>query len=71
VTAPNSPPSPRGTAQIFWLKTRARWKETPTTLEPTGADRGPLEIIHLLLEDVDARQRDPRVIEHQKTEQKP
>jgi hypothetical protein len=43
----------------------------PTTLEHTGADGGPLETIHLLLDDVDARQRDPRVIEHQKTEQKP
>jgi hypothetical protein len=53
------------------LKTRARWKETPTTLEHTGVDGGSLEIIHSLLEDIDARQRDPRMIEHQNTEQKP
>jgi hypothetical protein len=25
------------TAQIFWLKTRARWRETPTELRHTGA----------------------------------
>ncbi len=25
------------TAQIFWLKTRARWKETPTELKHSGA----------------------------------
>jgi hypothetical protein len=37
VTAPNSPPSPRGTAQIFWLKTRARWRETPVELKHSGS----------------------------------
>src|SRR5690348_6679565 len=25
------------TAQIFWLKTRARWRETPTELRHSGA----------------------------------
>jgi hypothetical protein len=67
----NSAKNGNVTAQIFWLKTRARWRETPTTLEHTGVDGGPLEIIHLLLDDIDARQRDPRMIEHEKTEQKP
>ena len=37
MTAPNSPPSPRGTAQIFWLKTRARWRETPVELRHSGS----------------------------------
>ena len=37
MTAPNSPPSPRGTAQIFWLKTRARWRETPVELKHSGS----------------------------------
>ena len=31
------------TAQIFWLKTRARWKEA-TVLEHTGADGGGLKV---------------------------
>lgn len=30
------------TAQIFWLKTRARWRET-NHLELTGKDGGPIE----------------------------
>lgn len=30
------------TAMIFWLKTRARWKESHS-LELTGADGGPIE----------------------------
>lgn len=30
-------------AAIFWLKTRARWKET-STHEVTGAEGGPLQI---------------------------
>lgn len=55
------------TAQIFWLKTRARWRETPTLHEITGANGGPLEIIHTLLNDIDARQREPKVIEHDPT----
>lgn len=53
------------TAQIFWLKTRARWKEAPIAVEHTGANGGPLAIVHALLDDIDARARDPRVIEHQ------
>ena len=32
-------------AAIFWLKCRAGWKET-TTLEHTGPEGGPLEIVH-------------------------
>lgn len=28
---------------IFWLKTRARWKETPQGVELTGKDGAPLE----------------------------
>lgn len=31
------------TAAIFWLKTRARWKEAPQTLEHTGKDGAPIE----------------------------
>lgn len=31
------------TAMIFWLKTRARWKESPQTLELTGQNGGPME----------------------------
>ena len=32
------------TAQIFWLKTRARWRET-AALEVSGLDGSPLQII--------------------------
>lgn len=28
-------------AQIFWMKTRARWKETPTELRHGGSDDAP------------------------------
>jgi hypothetical protein len=31
------------TAMIFWLKTRARWKEVPQAVELTGAAGGPME----------------------------
>ncbi|MGA4275589.1 hypothetical protein ACI2VH_02865 [Ralstonia nicotianae] len=31
------------TAAIFWLKTQARWKETPQGIELTGKDGGPVE----------------------------
>lgn len=31
------------TAMIFWLKTRARWKESPQSVELTGKDGGPIE----------------------------
>jgi len=34
------------TAIIFWLKTRARWKET-NSLELTGADGGPIAVASL------------------------
>lgn len=33
----NSAKSGNVTAQIFWLKTRARWKETPAELRHSGA----------------------------------
>src|SRR3982751_1230646 len=33
----NSARSGNVTAQIFWLKTRARWRETPTELRHSGA----------------------------------
>lgn len=32
------------TAMIFWLKTRAKWKESPTVLEHTGSEGGPIEV---------------------------
>ena len=31
------------TSMIFWLKTRARWKESPQQVEVTGKDGGPVE----------------------------
>lgn len=31
------------TSMIFWLKTRARWKESPQRVELTGKDGGPVE----------------------------
>jgi len=31
------------TAMIFWLKTRARWKESPQAVELSGRDGGPIE----------------------------
>lgn len=31
------------TSMIFWLKTRARWKESPQQVELTGKDGGPVE----------------------------
>jgi hypothetical protein len=33
----NAAKSGNVTAQIFWLKTRARWRETPTELRHSGA----------------------------------
>lgn len=57
------------TAQIFWLKCRARWKEPASAHEITGLNGGPLEIVHALLEDIDQRQRGP-VIEHQASGEK-
>ena len=30
-------------AMIFWLKTRARWKETPQEVELSGKDGGPIK----------------------------
>lgn len=31
------------TSMIFWLKTRARWKESPQRVELTGKNGGPVE----------------------------
>ncbi len=31
------------TSMIFWLKTRARWRESPHRVELTGKDGGPVE----------------------------
>lgn len=31
-------------SMFFWLKTRARWRESPTELELKGADGGPVAI---------------------------
>jgi hypothetical protein len=67
----NSAKSGNVAAQIFWLKTRARWREIPTSHELTGPNGGPLEIIHSLLDDIDARQRDLKTIEHHETEHEP
>ena len=33
----NSAKNGNVTAQIFWLKTRAKWRETPTELRHSGA----------------------------------
>lgn len=38
--------SPSITAAIFWLKTRARWKETQG-LEVTGPDGGPVQSVSM------------------------
>ncbi len=35
------------TAIIFWLKTRARWKESPQQLELTGKDGGPVHGVNM------------------------
>jgi hypothetical protein len=43
------------TAAIFWLKTRARWKET-SVQEHTGPDGGPIEEIRRII-------CDPKVID--------
>jgi hypothetical protein len=41
------------TAQIFWLKTRAGWRETPTAHEIAGKDGGPIEhsVIEMIVVD--------------------
>jgi len=39
----NSAKSGNVTAQIFWLKTRARWREAPTTLEHSGPNGAPIQ----------------------------
>ena len=40
----NSARSGNVTAQIFWLKTRARWRETPTELKHSGSISGRKEL---------------------------
>lgn len=45
---------PSVTAAIFWLKTKAGWKET-TTHEHTGKDGAPIPFSNLSDEDLDAR----------------
>ena len=42
-TATDSHPGGNPTSQIFWLKTRGGWKETPKPLELTGPNGGPVE----------------------------
>ena len=42
------------TAAIFWLKTRAGWKET-TVSQHTGRDGGPIEYANMTEAEVDAR----------------
>ena len=39
----NSAKNGNVTAQIFWLKTRARWREVPTALEHSGPNGGPIQ----------------------------
>jgi hypothetical protein len=41
-------------AQIFWLKTRARWKEAPTELRHGGSDEAPAMKMELTHHVVDA-----------------
>jgi hypothetical protein len=53
----NSAKSGNVTAQIFWLKTRARWREVPTTLEHAGLNGGPINILSQLLGDIDGKTR--------------
>jgi hypothetical protein len=42
-TPTESHPGGNPTSQIFWLKTRGRWKEAPQAVEVTGAGGGPVE----------------------------
>lgn len=35
------------TAQIFWLKTRARWKESPQSIELSGKNGAPIQNANL------------------------
>ena len=44
-------------ATIFWLKTRAGWRET-TILEHTGPQGGPLEVLHGSLDERIAHELD-------------
>lgn len=39
------------TAAIFWLKTRAGWKETPQAVELTGKDGGPIQSVGIQTAD--------------------
>ncbi|MHB0973944.1 MAG: hypothetical protein ACYC0P_06855 [Thiobacillus sp.] len=42
-TATETHPGGNPTSQIFWLKTRGGWKETPKPIELTGKNGGPVE----------------------------
>ena len=42
-TATDVYPGGNPTSQIFWMKTRGGWKETPKPLEISGKDGGPIE----------------------------
>lgn len=42
-TPTDTHPGGNPTSQIFWLKTRGRWKETPQQVEVTGKNGGPME----------------------------
>ena len=39
------------TSMIFWLKTRARWKESPQQVEVTGKDGGPVEQMKTVVDE--------------------
>ena len=42
-TPTDTHPGGNPTSQIFWLKTRGRWKEAPQQVEVTGKDGAPVE----------------------------
>ena len=48
-------------AQIFWMKTRARWRETAHTIEHTGLNGAPIrtetktEVTHYAMDEATAR----------------
>lgn len=43
ITPTDTHPGGNPTSQIFWLKTRGRWKETPQQVELTGKNGGPVD----------------------------
>lgn len=54
----NSARSGNVTAQIFWLKTRARWRETPTELKHSGSIGGRKELCEYTDEELMAMIRE-------------